>query len=305
MLLLQGVRRTAEYLAFSPDGVLLAASDRGGPVEVWDATDGRLLHTFPSFTRGDAYGLQFHPTTGELYAPGNADGVIVHDPRTGTTRKDKFRDAVVARVAVAPDGKSLVYYHYRTDCREFRRRTIAANGTSRASWAVPLYPPNRGDGWTRALAFVGDGTRFATTDYAGKGGSRVAVRAARDGEVLATAKIPLPEPWGLAVSADANWFVVRGGGVLLAWHATEFAREPRVLTDKKAGGYNAMAFHPSNRLVAAAGTRVRVLDAGAWTVATSFAWSVGRLGTVCVSADGTKAAAAGENGRVVVWDLDG
>lgn len=307
MLVLPGQRRGAEFLAFSPDGVLLAVTDRGGPVEVWDVPAGRLAHTIPARAHSDAYGLQFHPLTGELYLPANSAGVLVFDPKSGASKTTKLRGAVVARAAVAPDGRCLLYYHYQTTCREIRRRDVRPNGRTVKGWAVPLYPPDNQDGWTRSLQFVGDGSRFATTDYAGKGGNRVAVRSVEDGALLKTAAIPHAEPWGLAVSADASWFVVRGGGSLMVWHESEFASDPHVLKPgKKQESYSAMAFHPNGRLLAvAAGQQVLFLGAGGtWKPVMTFACGIGRLTGVCVAPDGSKAAAAASDGRIAVWDLD-
>ena len=70
--------------------------------------------------------------------------------------------------------------------------------------------------------------------------------------------------------------------------------------------FNGLAFTPdgSRLLTASNDESVRVWAAPNWIEATGYAWKIGKLGCVAVSADGTLAAAGGSTGKVVVWDLD-
>ena len=305
MLILQGAVPHIENLAFSPDGVFLAASSPEGPVEVWDTAAGRLAHTFPPYAGRDYHDFEFHPQTGQLYAPGKTDGIVVLDPRTGKTAVKKIRGAMVARVAVAPDGTSLLYYHYALGNRAFRRRDFRRDGRTVAAWTVPLFPPDIDFGWTRSLQYIGDGTRFCTTDFTGeKGTNRLAVRSVATGDILATTTIPHPDPWGLAVTPDATRFAVRGGASLMVWDWDTFGQKPRTLRTKSKRPITGMAYHPSGRFLAASGDAVTYFDTTTDEVAFTFDWKVGRLGGVCFAPDGTKAAAGTRDGRVVVWDVD-
>jgi WD40 repeat protein len=68
----------------------------------------------------------------------------------------------------------------------------------------------------------------------------------------------------------------------------------------------AAAFDPTSRHLFAAryDATVHVFDAAGWGCRVRYDWGIGPLRAVAVSPDGTLAAAGGERGEVVVWDVD-
>ena len=67
-----------------------------------------------------------------------------------------------------------------------------------------------------------------------------------------------------------------------------------------------IAFHPSGRYLAAASNdrTVKLFDTAAWTLAGAFAWDAGRMRSVAFAPDGLTAAAGGENGWLILFDVD-
>jgi WD40 repeat protein len=68
-----------------------------------------------------------------------------------------------------------------------------------------------------------------------------------------------------------------------------------------------LAFHPSGRYLAATSgdATVRLHDREAnWVVTRAFDWRIGALKSVAFHPEGTRAAAGGAKGQVVLWDVD-
>ena len=106
------------------------------------------------------------------------------------------------------------------------------------------------------------------------------------------------------LSPDAKWVVMLANGRLFARPLGEGAAWQ---TKNTLGYAHDFAFHPAGRTLCAvfADGRAHVLDALTGKVSQSFRWSKKPLYSVAFAPDGLTCAAGGQNGRIVVWDVDG
>ena len=114
-------------------------------------------------------------------------------------------------------------------------------------------------------------------------------------------------PQRVAVDSECSRLVGICPGGLAAWSLTsgQTLGEVRVNPTEEAV-FQSVALHPSESyLLATCGSRVRVFDFPTLLERESHDWGVGSLHGLAVSRCGMVAAAGGDNGEVVVWDLDG
>ena len=101
-----------------------------------------------------------------------------------------------------------------------------------------------------------------------------------------------------------------GSVIVGAWESSLMVWRPGGKIEKVRTGtlkhYRSLAFHPSGRYLLAGNNdaTARLIDTQTWQVVRQFTWKVGSLAAVAISPDGMLAAAGGDKGRVVVWDLD-
>jgi WD40 repeat protein len=113
------------------------------------------------------------------------------------------------------------------------------------------------------------------------------------------------EQW--LVSPDGQWSADRLLTRIRVYRLTDpFGHRTATIESDTRKHLTDLAFHPSGRYLAATSNdkTVKLYDTATWNVARSFTWNVGRVRSVCFSPDGTLAAAGGENGQIVVWDVD-
>jgi WD40 repeat protein len=117
----------------------------------------------------------------------------------------------------------------------------------------------------------------------------------------------------LCFGPDGRSLVFSAGRTLFVWDVIAARETHRVHLESK--HFMDAAFTPDGRRLITASKEgvARVWEVpsarpegvtSTWTCERSFAWDVGPLRAVAVSPDGTRAAVAGDSGRVVVWDLE-
>jgi len=134
---------------------------------------------------------------------------------------------------------------------------------------------------------------------------RLELRSAADGRREKTGPYPYSYASPLTFSPDGGQLVAVRDMTLLVWPVPGLG-EPRGVRNDTRKHFTAAAYHPSGRYLFATSNdaTVHVFDAAGWERVGRFTWNVGRLRSVAVSPDGSLAAAGGDKGEVVVWDVD-
>ena len=108
-------------------------------------------------------------------------------------------------------------------------------------------------------------------------------------------------------TADGERLVARTRtGSPYVWDGADLKRKPRRVNVKHRRSITGMALHPNGRaaLLATKDGPIAVADLGRTESEHGYDWKIGSTESVAVSRDGQLAAALGENGQLVVWDLD-
>jgi WD40 repeat protein len=98
----------------------------------------------------------------------------------------------------------------------------------------------------------------------------------------------------------------RQGVWVTVFQANDFRAKSIKFRNNTSKAFTGLAFHPSGRFLAATSNdaTVKFYDTATWKVAEAYDWEIGRLRSVAFSPDGMLAAAGGDKGKIVVWDVD-
>lgn len=299
MLVLSTPLRAIATVAFDPDGPGLAAAGRGG-VGRWanpiDDPVAKILTTEAAESAGVT-------PEGFVAVAMLGGGVQVFGP-TNRTLLPGVQDVRAAASPAAP----LVVTRPPRGTGPLTGWRLAADQPPDPVWTAD------NDTELSDLMFTADGAWLIHRDYRWWAKKKrwlswVVTRDPATGSVTRSVELRDTGAWArAAVSQDGEWLAVLTGmrsavivrriaaAAPVAWHVVKEGK--RDLTD--------VAFHPAGRLLAVTSNDevVRLYDATTGEPAGSFEWEIGRLRCVAFSADGTRAAAGSDAGKVVVWDVD-
>ena len=125
------------------------------------------------------------------------------------------------------------------------------------------------------------------------------------GKFVSSGDYPYNYAPNLLFAPDAEQLVGMNDMTLLVWPVPGLGA-PRLVRNDTRKDFTSIAYDPTGRRLYATSndTTVQVFDTETWERVNRFTWQVGRLKAVAVSPDGMLAAAGGDKGDIVIWDVD-
>jgi WD40 repeat protein len=291
-----------DEVAFSPDGSLIDAPAASQGICLWpsfaDSPKAEILQ-LPIVTSR----LAFAPDGKTLFAGNDRLSAVSLPDRTVVGKCPIDPPMHPLWFGVSPDGSRVVVAEEYRSQQTSRFRAWDSRGFGTPVWEVT----GSGQVWSRPM-FAPDGETFATCENLLTGNvwrPHRGVRSVATGERL-DLSAPLDEAPDQAVrSPDGAVIAWRIRGAIHIYPMTEASASVVVQNEGKSH-FTGVAFHPTGRLLAATSNdaTVKLYDAQTWKHVRTFTWDIGRMRSVAFSPDGTLAAAGGDRGKVVVWDVD-
>eukprot|EP01061_Rhynchopus_euleeides_P002339 TRINITY_DN1179_c0_g1_i4.p1 TRINITY_DN1179_c0_g1~~TRINITY_DN1179_c0_g1_i4.p1 ORF type:complete len:1256 (+),score=370.76 TRINITY_DN1179_c0_g1_i4:37-3804(+) len=275
-------------VAFSPDGTQLASGSVDKTARIFDATTG-LLVTHLSCVDFAAYDIAYSRDGSKIAVGGAGGRLVVCDAASGTTLFDLLNTGgvPVTRVSFSPDGSLLVSAGGEAVTRSF---DLQDSGSSSVI----------ATGYARSARFSADGTRIATI------GASIADSVVEYLASNSTSK-PLPSPVGDVVALDyspSGGDLLRGylDGKTLLWSFGE--QRDRLSLSLPSGVLFDSRFTPDGTKVAATGlSEVALWSAADGRKLGSLVGHTLSVYRVAFRGDSKKAATAGQDGKILIWDV--
>jgi WD40 repeat protein len=312
MIILQAAQEKIRALQFSPDGRALAAPC-SKVVQLWHHPFGGPPASV--LEHQGVAAIRFTPDGRRLLFCGPPVGIADLSSRK-VTAVPLGPEARHTCCDLSPDGRALVIVQIPRPDPE----AVATSGIINAwldvkarltcwptadprscLWSVDadgkiLDPPLFLPGGERFVSLERrrDGARFFVTRDSASGTVRSAVCAAYT---------VLDNP---VLSPDGRLIACREGVQIAVYRVDALGEALVTLANDNPKQITGAAFHPSGRYLAASSNdaTVKLYDTATWKLDRAFAWGIGRLKSVAFSPDGMLAAAGGDGGKIVVWDVD-
>jgi WD40 repeat protein len=287
--------RAVLHLAYSPDGVHLAAGLDNGQVQIWDANQKSLLHTLEGDPEGERM-VAFNDDASRVYAAGERGIIREWDTATGkllnfyTGYRDRIQD-----MAISPDGKLLLV---ATGQMIYLRDMSSGN-------LIYSFSNECVD----RLFFSSDGETFITIFQDSLDYAPVQIRywETISGKAQAEYSTDLTRVKSVAASPDRRWIAIADKTIIKIWDIPG-RKLSSTVNDKNTVGITRLAFnHDGSRLATRAEgtsngeTSVKIWDLGTpQQVIKEISDYTGKMLNAVFSADGQWLAVAEDNQRIKV-----
>ena len=305
MIVLKSLARAwIKRLAFAPSGTAVAAAAGGSGFLLWsELLNGKRaeLLTLPFHEAAD---LAYTPDGGHLFCSGrSSSGAPLCAVRLATRDVTPFLIPTSNfRFALAPDSAQVIASEQRlhSGALAIRSTCWSLHKPDAPAWEVVDNLP------FMFRPFFLSADRFLIVSVRDGKDLCLRTRSASTGELVSEAVGVSTSPDRVTLSPDATQLASVSGVFLHVQPVSDPFRARPVARNDNKKHFADFAYHPSGKYLATASNdeTIKFFDTTTWEVVRTFTWKTGKMRAVCFSPDGTLAAAGGEKGQVVVWDVD-
>jgi WD40 repeat protein len=317
-LLCNTITRLVAGVSFGPRGETLIAGGSGG-FDLWDlaAQSSRFVasHAVKYF-----YGCIYDPLGRWVYVSDSLGGFRLLSPDGNESRPapGSPHERHVTSFDLAADGRRLIMNRGGAGSNRVECWQVCPDGSFVAVWSIrdgePIVPGeayylNQATWFTNAVAISRDSQVLVTAEdrrTASGSPSLIVLRHRDTGKSISeVGRTDANFQVRLAFAPDGQVVYAWDNKVMERWDLKECRRTHSLPAPGKAY-FQGLAVHPAGRFVVTVSGdgQARYWASRDLSPIQALKWGIGKLHSVAISCDGMLAAAGGDKGQVIVWDVE-